>query len=268
MFDRLFRPTIRDARELRRYAFTVVSVCVGAAFSIDVVNQLVFFVDWASALRDWALTIVEAAGLSAPISLGIGRTNLELYHAKKAAERASRTDHLTGLWNRRALIEAADKVPPYSLALVIADIDLFKRVNDTYGHLVGDSVIAAVAGLMAEELSDLGTLARVGGEEFALLTSEIPAETIEARLDAARTKIADAALNPDERGLRVTISIGWATAKTGESFEQLYAKADRALYVAKASGRNRLLAFDQIETLAKPAKTFEERDPFREIKSA
>jgi len=265
MLKRLFKPTIRDTRDLWRYVFTVMSVCVGAALSIDIVNQLTFFVDWPSAIRDWVLTVVEAGGLSLPISLGIGRTNLELYHAKLVAEQASRVDHLTGLLNRRALLETVAMMQPRSLALAIADIDLFKRVNDTYGHLVGDSVIAAVGKLMADELSDLGTLARVGGEEFALLTCNVPTETIEARLDAARHKISDSSVAVDGREVRVTVSIGLAAAAPGDSFEQLYGKADRALYVAKASGRNRLLRFDQIGVLERREWLDE---PRREAKSA
>jgi diguanylate cyclase (GGDEF)-like protein len=268
MFKRLFKPTIRDGKDLWRYVFTVVSVCVGSAVSIDVVNQMIFFVDWQSTLREWALTMIESGGLSLPISLGIGRTNLELYHAKLVAESASRIDHLTGLLNRRALMASVPKIEPYSLALVIADIDLFKRINDTYGHLAGDAVIAAVAKLMADELSDLGNLARVGGEEFALITSETQPERIEGRLDAVRRKIADALLTHEGRPLRVTVSIGWAIAQAGDSFEQLYGKADRALYVAKASGRNRLLGFDRIEELATQVRPDETRDRLREAKSA
>jgi diguanylate cyclase (GGDEF)-like protein len=267
MLKSLFKPTIRDERDLKRCVLTVVSVCVGAALSIDVINQLTFFVDWQSALRSWVVTVVEAGGLSLPISLGIGRTNLELYQAQQAAEKASNIDHLTGLLNRRALMDAVSKTEPYGLALVIADIDFFKRVNDAYGHLVGDSVISGVAKMMADEFSDFGTLARVGGEEFALLISRVPAKTIQARLEAARCKIADASLIDDEPAARVTVSIGWATSEPGDSFQQLYGKADRALYVAKASGRNRLLRYDEIGALTKPIWA-EEASERREAKSA
>ena len=100
----------------------------------------------------------------------VGSAQLELYRAKQLADTLSRTDSLTGLANRRALIEAAEATLPEVLALAIFDIDRFKAVNDTYGHLAGDAVLRSVGRMMDEELGALGRVARVGGEEFALLS--------------------------------------------------------------------------------------------------
>jgi diguanylate cyclase (GGDEF)-like protein len=268
MFDRFFKPTIRDRKDLWRYVFTVIGACVGITLSLDVANQLLFFADWSTALRSWILTTLEAGGLSLPISLGIGETNLELYEAKRIAERASRVDHLTGLLNRRALMETVASYKAVTLALVIADIDLFKRVNDTHGHLVGDIVIAEVARVLEQELGGIGALARVGGEEFALLVADASLETIEAKLEAARRRISQMPVMADDRPVPVTISMGLATGFPGENFQQLYGKADRALYLAKTAGRNRVLRYDRIEQMKSRATGDDPREIRREARSA
>jgi len=244
-----FRPTIRNRKELWRYVLTVFGGCVGIALSVDIANQLLFFVDWPTALRSWSITLLEAGGLSLPISLGVGETNLELHEAKKIAEQASRIDHMTGLMNRRALLETVADFRAVTLVLVIADIDLFKRVNDNFGHLAGDIVIAEVGRLMNEELAGIGKLARVGGEEFALLAPEAAPDEIETKLDAARRRIAEMPVVAGGRTVPVTISMGLATGYPGENFEQLYSKADRALYMAKACGSYRMVRYYQIEHL-------------------
>ena len=259
MFSRVFRPTIRDERELRRFVIVVTLCCVGVALAVDVANQLAFFVDWASTLRSWAITFVEATGLAAPISYGIGGANLELYRAKQEADTASHTDPMTGLMNRRALTERVQSLQTATLVLVIADIDHFKRVNDTYGHLVGDFVIAAVARMMANALAEFGPLARVGGEEFALLASGLPADEIVAHLNAARARIAATPLLIEGRVVRVTISAGLATGAAEDGFDKLYAEADRALYFAKLSGRDRVLSFDDVIAFEREAPGLTDR---------
>jgi diguanylate cyclase (GGDEF)-like protein len=252
MFTRVFRPTIRDARELRGFVVRVIVGCVALSLCVDVIMQLVFFVDWPSAYRSWVVTILETAVLAAPISFGVGATNLELYRAQQVAELASRTDPMTGLMNRRALSERLQRLDGGTLALVIADIDNFKRVNDLYGHLAGDRVIEAVARMMADELAGLGPLARVGGEEFALISQDIGAEEIAARLDATRRRIAETPIVADGRAVRVTISAGIAGGGQRGEFDALYARADRALYLAKLSGRNRVLTFEEIADFEPP----------------
>jgi len=125
--------------------------------------------------------------------------------------------------------------------LVIADIDRFKRVNDTYGHLAGDEVIRSVGQMMASEFGELGRVARVGGEEFALLSSGVASEILEAKIIALRDRVAATPILVHGVAVRVTISAGVAQQHTGQTFNQLYATADRALYAAKAAGRNRVL---------------------------
>jgi diguanylate cyclase (GGDEF)-like protein len=249
---RLLHPTVTNERELRLFVVSVALACVALALMVDVANQLAFFVDVGTCLRSWTITVVVAAALAAPISRAIGKAHLDLYRAKMVSDKLSRTDQLTGLLNRRALMEAVPADNPSVLALVITDIDRFKSVNDTYGNVVGDEVIRSVAQRMAAELSGLGLLARIGGEEFALLCAGPTAEALMERLAVVRDRISATPIMFKGLAVRVTISAGVAVARTGEAFDQLYSAADHALYAAKAAGRNRVVLADAMALAGEP----------------
>jgi diguanylate cyclase (GGDEF)-like protein len=236
-----FKPRIRDGRELRGYVFRVTLICVAVALIFDVINQTVFFVDWETSLRSWAITVMVAAVIAVPALLAIGKAHLQLYQAKLAVDELSRTDPLTGLSNRRGLLEEAEGLVPGALALVIVDIDRFKRINDAHGHLAGDDVIRAVGQAMGAELRDLGRVGRLGGEEFALLSASTATQLLASRIWGFRDRIAATPIVTSSATVRVTVSAGVAIRRAGQSFDQLYAEADRALYLAKASGRNRVV---------------------------
>ncbi len=238
---RLFRPTIRSDRELTAYVLRTCIICATAALAVDVVNQTVFFESWLTSLRSWGITVTLATAIAFPVSRAIGKAHLALFRSKADVETLSRTDELTGLLNRRALMELVETKPPETMVLVIADIDRFKRVNDSYGHMAGDAVIRMVSRVAQSELGDLGALGRVGGEEFALLASDVSPSLLVLRLEKLRTRIA---LTPviieSGTAVHVTISAGVAIRGAGRDFDSLYAEADQALYEAKAAGRNRI----------------------------
>jgi diguanylate cyclase (GGDEF)-like protein/putative nucleotidyltransferase with HDIG domain len=171
----------------------------------------------------------------------------------------STTDYLTGAHNRRyfmetlqAEIERRDRVDPPGVLLL--DIDHFKSVNDTYGHIAGDVVLIAVAKRLRTVVREHDTVARFGGEEFAVLLPEIPDDgTLEARADAIRRAVSVSPIAlPDGAELVVTASAGAATWATGETDEALLDAADRALYAAKRGGRDqtRLASLLTTEELA------------------
>jgi diguanylate cyclase (GGDEF)-like protein len=158
-------------------------------------------------------------------------------------------DELTGLYNRRHFIELAESElarvrrtgTPLSLAMV--DIDHFKRVNDVFGHAVGDLALKELAVAMRETLRGSDVPARFGGEEFVLLLTDTALEgalsvTERLRERVGRTEVRVA----DDRVARFTISAGVAELGPGEAFESLLARADEALYRAKDEGRNRILS--------------------------
>jgi diguanylate cyclase len=157
------------------------------------------------------------------------------------------TDPLTGLHNRRGFErtlaelfgEKGDQFT--SAALLLADIDHFKRVNDTYGHLVGDQVIRATAQVLKSAVKGRDIVARFGGEEFMVLLPDTPARGALALAEQIRTSFGKLRIRrsgSDEAIAQVTISIGVATPLAGESVEQTIDRADKALYQAKNEGRN------------------------------
>ncbi|MDD5249039.1 MAG: GGDEF domain-containing protein [Rhodocyclaceae bacterium] len=158
-------------------------------------------------------------------------------------------DVLTGLANRRGFDLAlgarlAGREPGEAgPSLLIVDIDHFKRVNDSYGHLFGDKVIRAVAQILKDNVKGKDTAARYGGEEFVILLPDTPldgarfvAEKIRATVEKCRIKRADS----QETVATVTISLGAACYRGGESASDFVARADKALYTSKNRGRNRV----------------------------
>jgi two-component system, cell cycle response regulator len=160
----------------------------------------------------------------------------------------SRTDGLTGIWNRRHLIEVGevelDRARRYKneLGCIMLDLDHFKLVNDRHGHLVGDRVLAAVAQQLGQDLRKCDLAARYGGEEFVLL---LPQTGLAGALAVAeRQRLAVAGLSVSAGGVDIhpTVSLGVAAYPTqpAENIEELFRHADQALYRAKEAGRNRV----------------------------
>jgi diguanylate cyclase (GGDEF)-like protein len=156
---------------------------------------------------------------------------------ERAARHLASVDSLTGLLNRRALLEQVIAwSSPEPLRLLIVDIDHFKQINDTHGHLVGDEVLRALAEVLAIRSDLRASVARLGGEEFALVgTAEELSEGIALGI------LADIRSRPLYRDVRVTVSIGMADGPVhgDDEWRDLYHRADEALYQAKAQGRNR-----------------------------
>jgi diguanylate cyclase (GGDEF)-like protein len=269
IFGAVARPTIRNERELVRYVALVTAFALAFALAVDVVNQLAFFVDWARCLWSWSVTTAVCLIVATPIAYSIGHSHLELFRAKELADELGRTDLLTGLSNRRALIEDAESSLAEVLALVIFDIDRFKSVNDAYGHLVGDATLRAVGRMMQEELGAIGLVARIGGEEFALLTSRASLEEMVERLLAFRDRLRATPILIDDVALRVTVSAGIALRENGDGFDRLYGLADRALYEAKAAGRNQFRFPPSLEPLVnRCAARFEPGSRIATLRSA
>ena len=242
----IVRPLIRNEGELSAYVLRLTVFCTLLALGFDVVNQLTFFVSWEASFRSWLITTLVASGITASVAVAIARAHLELYRAKLAVEVLSRTDPLTGLLNRRALLESIEEMQAGFMVLAIADIDRFKSVNDTHGHLVGDEVIKMVARALETELGRFGQIGRLGGEEFGFVATNAELDELLAKLWDFRDRVATTPTIVGSAGVWITISIGVATRKAGQSYTELFAEADRALYLAKASGRNRVVSADDL----------------------
>ena len=249
----VFRPVVTDEVSQRRYAFSVTLFALFVALTVDVADQLIFFTNWTDCWREWSITTVVVVAIAFPVARAMGRAHLALHLARAEAERLSRTDPMTGLGNRRAFYEAAHALPGSALALVLADIDRFKRINDRYGHAAGDAVIKAVSARLLSELGDLGVVTRLGGEEFALIAPLRRADEVRARLPEVCKLIAREPVAFAGHSVIATISIGFA-AHGETDFDALYAAADTALYVAKSGGRDRAVDYDEIGEIAAAVK--------------
>lgn len=173
------------------------------------------------------------------------------------AKQEAISDGLTGLMNRRgfdvALKQSLESASAYAdTCLIIGDIDFFKRVNDSYGHLFGDKVIQAVARIMKAVSVDLYTAARYGGEEFVLLLPHTSLETARELAETIRQQVANIRIKNNVTSKlisNVTISLGVTVYQVGETAESFLDRADQALYTSKANGRNQVtLISDELAT--------------------
>ncbi|GAB6037790.1 hypothetical protein JCM15519_23490 [Fundidesulfovibrio butyratiphilus] len=160
-------------------------------------------------------------------------------------ERANR-DYLTGIANRRALFTRLEKEVARAarveacLSVLLFDLDFFKLVNDTYGHLVGDETLKRVSALIASELRIYDEVGRFGGEEFLVVAPETCLDGACNVANRIRDKIALTIMRSGETAFSVTTSVGVSQLRSGDTVDELIKRADDNLYLAKSSGRNQV----------------------------
>ena len=190
------------------------------------------------------LSMVAAAVL---VALGVADRLREQRRALSEAERHAQTDALTGVLNRRSLLERLQaaceraKARGLPIALLFIDLDHFKEINDTYGHLAGDACLRAVVAPIQAELRHSDVIGRYGGEEFVVVLSSADAAAAEAIAERILKRVAGLEVGGFGPPIRLTCSIGVAASDSlGVWGEALIARADAAVYAAKSSGRNRV----------------------------
>jgi diguanylate cyclase (GGDEF)-like protein len=174
------------------------------------------------------------------------KNGLKLKDAYKRIEELAELDELTGSYNRRCIMRMLDEEiargrrtqAPCSIALI--DLDWFKRINDAYGHPTGDEVLRTFAITTFANIRTIDRFGRYGGEEFLLVLPGTPAEGAAQILERLRQIIADLDWSAFSPGMRVTISAGITALRPDETPDTFLARADGALYSAKAQGRNRI----------------------------
>lgn len=184
----------------------------------------------------------------------LDKKSVELDSLKSKLEEYKRladTDPLTHIWNRRAfdrkIAELYDSKRAILFnALILADIDWFKEINDRYGHPTGDKILQIIADIFRTGIREDMFVARTGGEEFALIIEGTTEQAAFELADTIRVTIEQSSFVSPQSGIAcgsVTVSMGLCMAAEASSADDLYAKADRALYRSKLDGRNRVTAF-------------------------
>ena len=202
-----------------------------------------------AAMLCFVLTIGQCAfvGLyGSSMRQSLYKRGFELKEAYKRIEELAELDELTGSFNRRYIMRMLDdeiarahrSQAPCSIALI--DLDWFKRVNDAYGHPTGDEVLRTFAITVFANIRNTDRFGRYGGEEFLLVLPDTANDVAARTLDRLRAIVAELDWSAFSPGMRVTISAGVATLKPVETADTFLARADNALYAAKARGRNRI----------------------------
>jgi diguanylate cyclase (GGDEF)-like protein len=174
--------------------------------------------------------------------------NLDMLEAVSYAKNLSNTDFLTGLYNRRYFFEegsrilesvitkSSDEEP--SLIVIMMDIDFFKKINDRFGHDVGDEVIKNFANMLKKYFA-ADIVARIGGEEFAVISQSFKYSSYMDHLNQFRLAVADQTMHIKQEELSYSCSIG-VTSTLGKDIDEMVVQADKYLYKAKQAGRNQI----------------------------
>ncbi|MBB3567078.1 GGDEF domain-containing protein [Rhizobium sp. BK491] len=231
------------------FIFALKMSFVAVIMSLAIILVLIFVMQWLDLLP---LPIFEAmrfgvllawiigGTVSGALAVLVGFSIHRLAVSRAEFERLSRTDTLSGLLNRRAFTEVLNTAKD-GASLVIFDLDRFKTINDRFGHASGDAVIVAVSRLFSDAFTGENVIARLGGEEFGVIIHGGDTAERIARVEEIKEQIAEQSIAIEGGSVKITISAGIADIGGDRKTEAVYAAADKALYLAKTLGRNRVM---------------------------
>ncbi len=182
------------------------------------------------------------------LRMRLSDSNRDLKRAFDRIEQVAIRDELTGMYNRRFLMESLEREKSRAerlgaaFSVCLVDIDHFKSINDTLGHAAGDAALKYFAAIVPQELRSVDVYGRFGGEEFLIILPGTACEGAESCAERVRARTAAGAFPGFPEGRHVTVTIGVATHAKGEEVTSLLARADSVLYQGKADGRNRVVA--------------------------
>jgi len=185
------------------------------------------------------------------ISIQLDKYNKEMLNQKEKLEQLALIDELTQIFNRRAFYQIAQKQlkqakrEKKNLCIIAMDIDYFKKINDTYGHEGGDIVLKEFVENIKEIIRENDLFARIGGEEFVLLLYDVSEEDIDKIIEKILQKIRHTPIHIDHEKINITVSIGAYYLRYYEvdNIQKALKNADKALYIAKRTGRNRVVYY-------------------------
>ena len=193
----------------------------------------------------------EAEGYAFSVANKLKKMELQVQELKLSliqAHKEALVDVLTGVANRRAFDERIRleyerwKRNAEPLVLAVLDIDRFKKINDTYGHSVGDKVLCTISQLINKQVRESDFFGRIGGEEFAVIFTGSDLDSGLKRLEQFRKSVEDCKFGYQGKRLTITMSVGCAEFAPGDTVSDVYGRADQALYKAKSLGRNQCLS--------------------------
>ncbi|MEW6585808.1 MAG: diguanylate cyclase, partial [Nitrospirota bacterium] len=247
---------ISDARDYRTPVLPFKTDAVGSVFALptlyekEILGVLILVSEKTNAFNSSQIEFIELLANQASSSLANAKFHEEI-------ERLAVTDGLTGLFNHRhfqeKLSDEFNRLGRFTdpLSLLLIDIDHFKKVNDTYGHPVGDAVLKKVAAIIGKTIRNIDIAARYGGEEFALILPGTGSPGAMNMAERLRKTIMDTNVKAEQESFSVTVSIGISTSAQGgteaKNKEELIERADKALYEAKRTGRNRSVIWEMKE---------------------
>jgi diguanylate cyclase (GGDEF)-like protein len=239
----------RDGPGLGARLLAVGAFAGGAAFAGRAIGGAISPAHVVNALETPFATISIFVGHAVTLAMSLGFLLVHRERQEHEIERLAMTDELTGVYNRRSLFDIGDKEvararrTKASLSALLLDLDHFKRVNDKYGHLGGDSVLVRFVEVVRGCLRTSDTLARYGGEEFLVLLPDVGSAGAKVVGDRIRATIESSTFFVGAVPLKITASVGVASLPNGDTettLATLVARADQALYLAKRDGRNRV----------------------------
>ena len=182
--------------------------------------------------------------ISAPITYFVGQKLLEISKLSAELEYAVNHDALTGAVTRSRFRQIVETRPDNEAVLVVADIDHFKKVNDVYGHIVGDVALRRFAQILVKNSRPQDVVARFGGEEFVVLLDGISTDDGVATVERLREKVRQTRIDVDDNELSMTASFGVVDLNPDDMIDMAFERADLAVYRAKRDGRDRVCVFD------------------------
>jgi len=203
-----------------------------------------------SGAMQWISIIVNMALVTIMIlmfSYDSQKMEKKLVDYNEKIRKMASVDPLTGLKNRRAMMESLEKLvkspdlDKQQFSIAIGDIDFFKKINDTYGHDVGDEVLVVLAEHLEQYMSDKGIVARWGGEEFLLVFWGMNGDEVFVRLEKLRAIIAAIEIPHGEETLSVTMTFGMDEYDPSQPIDYTISSADKKLYIGKKTGRNKVI---------------------------
>ena len=224
---------LRTRRHVLLFALaTVVFACLAVLIEYQVLVPL---------FGALGASIIIAPLAAGPISIFVGNKFRELTLLYDEREKMIRHDRLTQVLSREGFFSAAaERTGPG--ATLVMDLDHFKSVNDTYGHLVGDDVLRTAARIILGQVREDDLVCRFGGEEFIVLASEISRSDALSLAERIRRRVSEVPILVSGETFNVTVSIGVTEHRTPDELEEAIRVADEALYSAKNKGRNRVVA--------------------------